>query len=335
VIEKPPIEGNVILARLREEYELEASQIDFLALGADVNTAVYRVTVPERGEYFLKLRSGPFKETSVIVPRFLNGLGIKMILAPIGTKAGEGWGSLSMYRMVLYPYIHGESAYIRRLSEAHWLQFGSALAAIHGAALPPALGTSLPREEFSPQWRESLAEFQARVEAQIYQEPVAAELAAFMRNRRDDIDQVRERAEELANLLRPRRLDFVLCHSDLHPGNFLVADDGRVFLVDWDEAIRAPRERDLMFIGATGNPAGETEKNLFHRGYGPAEVDRAIVAYYRYERIVQDLAAFAAQLLLTDEGGRDRSRGLEYFKSNFDPEGEIEIARATDPRLAH
>lgn len=330
MIEKPPIEDELIGARLRAEYGLEASRVEFLPLGADVNSALYRVTARDGGEYFLKLRSGPFKETSASIPSFLHGLGIPMVIPPLGNLQGGRWGSLANYRMILYPYVRGQDAYQRRLSEAQWLEFGASLAAIHAARLPPALEEKLPREEFSPKWRESLREFQALVEARMFREPVAAGMADFMRNRRSEIDEVRERAGELACILRPRTLDTVLCHSDLHPGNFLAADDGRVFIVDWDEAILAPRERDLMYIGATGNPGGEKERSLFYQGYGHTKVDRAVVAYYRYERIVQDMAAYCAQLLLTEEGGRDRAQGFEYFKGNFVPGGEIDIARETD-----
>ena len=44
---------------------------------------------------------------------------------------------------------------------------------------------------------------------------------------------------------------------------------------------------------------------LFYQGYGQAAVDQTVLAYYRYERIVQDIAAYCQQLLLTDEGGAD------------------------------
>jgi spectinomycin phosphotransferase len=52
------------------------------------------------------------------------------------------------------------------------------------------------------------------------------------------------------------------------------------------------------------------------------------VAYYRFERIVEDLAVFAEQLLLSDEGGDDRAQSVRYVKSNFQPGGTIERAYA-------
>jgi len=48
-------------------------------------------------------------------------------------------------------------------------------------------------------------------------------------------------------------------------------------------------------------------------------VDREALAYYRYERIVVDLAEFCKQLLLTEKGGEDREQGFQYFTSVFLP----------------
>jgi spectinomycin phosphotransferase len=50
------------------------------------------------------------------------------------------------------------------------------------------------------------------------------------------------------------------------------------------------------------------------------------LAYYRYERIVQDIAVYCEQLFLSDEGGEDREQSWQYLRSNFLPQGTIEIA---------
>jgi len=58
------------------------------------------------------------------------------------------------------------------------------------------------------------------------------------------------------------------------------------------------------------------------------------MAYYRYERVIEDLAAYAEQLLLTDEGGGDRDEAYRRFTGNFEPGQTIEIAYSMDMFLS-
>ncbi len=88
-----------------------------------------------------------------------------------------------------------------------------------------------------------------------------------------------------------------------------------------------------MFIGAGLGFAGhtvESEQALFYQGYGPTQVEAYALAYYRYERIVQDIAVYCEQLLLSAEGGEDREQSFQYFISNFQPNGTIELAYHSD-----
>jgi spectinomycin phosphotransferase len=54
------------------------------------------------------------------------------------------------------------------------------------------------------------------------------------------------------------------------------------------------------------------------------------MAYYRYQRVIEDLAVIGEQLLLSEEGGVDRERSYKWFTSNFEPESTIKIAEKTD-----
>ena len=74
----------------------------------------------------------------------------------------------------------------------------------------------------------------------------------------------------------------------------------------------------------------QEEEALFYNGYGDVPVDQRALAYYRYERIVEDIAVYCQQLLLSTEGGDDRQQSLRYLASNFLPGGVIAIARAQD-----
>jgi spectinomycin phosphotransferase len=74
----------------------------------------------------------------------------------------------------------------------------------------------------------------------------------------------------------------------------------------------------------------QEEETLFCQGYGPTQVDPVALAYYRYERIIQDISEFCKQIFLTAERGRDREQALEYLRSNFRPGGVLEVAYNVD-----
>ncbi len=108
-----------------------------------------------------------------------------------------------------------------------------------------------------------------------------------------------------------------------------------IYIVDWDEPIMAPKERDLMFIGGgVGNVWNKPhEEKLFYKGYGKTEIDSTILAYYRHERIVEDIAEYSQELLLTTARGKDRPEMYRQFTGMFEPQGVVDIAFKTDEGL--
>jgi spectinomycin phosphotransferase len=330
MLEKPNIPDKLIISRLREEYELHVRQLTFLPLGADMGTVVYRVVAEDGTAYFLKLRKG-FTEIVVTVPLFLKSQGIQEIISPFETKSHQGWADFGEYKMILYPFVNGKNGFQMELSDQHKRRLGSALRAIHSAQVPPELERLIPKEAFSPQWREILKSLQAQVEEMFFQDSNAAKLAEFMKSRRREISQLIERTEELASELQSKPLDCVLCHTDIHGANMLITEEEGFYIVDWDAPLLTPKERDLMFIGGGIDDIWKTKQDeaVFYEGYGKTNIDFAMLAYYRYERVVEDLVAYGEQLLLTDEGGADRPEAYERFTGNFEPGQTIEIANAT------
>ena len=109
-------------------------------------------------------------------------------------------------------------------------------------------------------------------------------------------------------------------------------ENGNIYIVDWDDPIMAPKERDLMFIGGgVANVWNKPhEEVLFYKGYGKTEVNKAILAYYRHERIVEDIALYGQDLLLTTAGGENRLEMYKHFIAMFEPRGVVDIAFKTD-----
>lgn len=161
-----------------------------------------------------------------------------------------------------------------------------------------------------------------------FDEPLAAEMAALLRTERGRVSALLLRAEELAAALRARATPQVLCHGDMHPGNVLISGAGALYVVDWDTLIFAPREHDLALIGATWG--GERELELLHRGYGPTEGEQTALAYYRYHRIVEDLAVVCEELLTTRDGGANRASELGLAIDTLLPGHDLDIALRLD-----
>ena len=333
MLEKPDLQDDAIVLGMQTLYGLTVSQATFLPLGADLGTAVYRAVAADGTAYFLKLRRGAFDTTSVDLPRCLSDQGLAQIIRPLPTQAGRLWGTLDAYTTVLYPFVQGRDGYQAHLSHDHWREIGAALRRLHTARLPHELLSRIPKETYASKWRDIARAYLARVQADAWAEPVAAEASAFLRARHAETKDLVERTERLAQWLLARPPEEVVCHSDLHAGNVLVDDGGRLYIVDWDAPIRAPKERDLMYPGGgqfANRRTPREEETLFYQGYGPAQVDPVALAYYRYERIVEDIAVFCQQLLGSDEGGQDRAQALDWLRSNYLPGNTIEIARNSD-----
>jgi spectinomycin phosphotransferase len=346
MLEPPPVPDSLITSRLRGEYDLQINRLTFLPLGADLNTASYQVEA-DGTDYFLKLRKGDFNEISVTVPRFLHKQGIDAIITPLPTQNGRLWGRLDAYRMILYPYVAGYDGYERALTPNLWQAFGSLMAHIHAAQLPDELNRRIPHETFTAVWRESVRDFQQQVETVEFTDPVAVQLASFMRAQRTKIKSLVDLADQLAHVLQPRAQLPVLCHGDLHAGNLLLptADTQGLYIVDWDNPLYAPRERDLALIGGSYTWRQAEDIALFYRGYyaesarhqdglepnakldvHPADIDPTAIRYYRSERIIVDIVEFCKELLLTTTGGQDRAQSYRYFISLFLPDHEVDLA---------
>ncbi|HNB55135.1 MAG TPA: aminoglycoside phosphotransferase family protein, partial [Anaerolineales bacterium] len=266
--------------------------------------------------------------------------GLDQVVAPFPTLTGELWHPSGDYFLLLYPFIEGDNGMKMGLTDAQWVEYGAFLKALHAVQLPPDLAGQLPRESFVPT-NKSLDYLQA-VEARIAQNqiftPLQAQLADFWREKAEVIHQIVHRTMELAEILRQQTLNYVLCHADIHTANLLITPDQQLFVVDWDETILAPPERDLMFIMDSpfviNPPLPTRQQTLFFQGYGDNPIHWPALAYYRYEWVVQDLGDFAARVFLMDDVGEVTQRdALRMLMGLFKPGDEVDVALKTEEML--
>ena len=110
-------------------------------------------------------------------------------------------------------------------------------------------------------------------------------MALFLKFKSTEILKIIKQTEALAIMISKQPLGYVLCHADIHGRNLMVDKEDALYIVDWDTLIFAPKERDLMFVGAgiwdSGLTAPEKEA-LFYQGYGQTKINRDAIAYYRF-----------------------------------------------------
>lgn len=333
MLEKPAIPDGQITSALQAGYDIKVAQIEFLPLGADVNTAVYKVVSTTGETYFLKIRRGNFDPLSVLLPRYLSDQGIAQIIPPLLSRNQQPWAQLESYVLILYPFVDGWDGYQVELTARHWVIFGSALRRIHDTQLPQQILSRLRRETYSAHFRQVVNIYLDQIDGDIFQDATALELREFLRLKRSQILDLIRCAEQHVEVIKTLSPELVVCHTDLHAGNVLIASDQSLYLVDWDEPLLAPRERDLMFIGGAQGFRGHSlseEEQLFYQGYGRVKTIPQALAYYRFERIIQDIAAFCQQIFLASDDGEDRLQSLNYLKTNFLPDNTIAVAYRTD-----
>ena len=131
MLEKPNIADDSIVRHLRDFYGLNAHGVGFLAVGADVDAAAYRIETDE-GTFFLKLRR-TVSGAMLSLARFLADERSTQVVAPLPAHNGQLSTHLGDRAVIVYPFIDGLSGFETSLTEAQWTTLGSALRAVKAA----------------------------------------------------------------------------------------------------------------------------------------------------------------------------------------------------------
>ncbi|MCA9838752.1 MAG: aminoglycoside phosphotransferase family protein [Trueperaceae bacterium] len=330
---KPDIADELILDCLKTNFALQIKQLDFLPLGGDLSTAVYQATANDDSVYFCKLRLADYDPISTGLPKYLHDQGVSAVVPPLVTIDGKLAADMDTAKLILYPYIEGVEGYTLELSEEQWFSFGKALQGLHTLEIPESFLASVEKESYTPEWRERCKQLLRRLENETFEDSISLEMLSLLASKQELMLHALDRADQLAILMAQRSLPFVLCHSDIHPGNLHITPKGKLYIVDWDYPMLAPKERDLMFIGGGQGFMpfdAEHEEKLFYKGYGSADRDPMALAYYRYERGITEITVEAERVLSPSLNDQDRARALTYIGYYFLPGATLERAIAVD-----
>jgi spectinomycin phosphotransferase len=338
----PPIEESVLRRALADAHGIAIADLSPDHEGADVAAWAYRATTTDGSRWFVKLRR-EVRPAAILVPRHLRAIGLTEVVAsvpPVGGGAGAQWLEIGPWSVLVSPLLDAPSALRAGLSLEGWARLGAFAARLHAVELPAGLSALVPDEDFRPKATRLARRLDDRIAGRGIE--TGDELARLVVSRwmaeRRTIVRLVDRADALGRRIRegPPPPRTVLCHADFHAGNVLVDAGGTMSVVDWDELLHAPPERDLMFVrgSAIAEIVTDAQADAFERGYGSAGTDPLLIAYYRIDWAVQDLAGFADQVLFgsrTDPGARARAAAL--FDGQFAAGSEVDTAIAADDAL--
>ena len=184
--------------------------------------------------YFLKLVSSvshkPRYENSFHIIQQINNQGIDFVSKIVKTVHGELYTHFDSAVLGVFEWIDGENIQNEHTKIYEYKMLGKIYTVL------PA-GLNIPREDFSGK---SADVFFAQCERLDNKE-----LLSLFYNQREKIQHRAERLKLFANRCKSDLSKFFITHGDAG-GNVLVKDK-KFYLVDWDDPILAPPERDAWF----------------------------------------------------------------------------------------
>lgn len=338
--------GAGLTDQVRKGFGVEVMSLSRVTGGADVAAAVWRAVAPDGASYAVKLSHGGMT-AGLLASAHLATRGVRGVPAPLRARSGRPWTGRDGAQLSLTPWVAGRRGIEQGMAAQEWRSFGALMATVHAVDVPGRLAALLPAEPYLPAAASTVRTLDAQVRDRAQSEPAgnpnpADDLTCALLDgwltAADRIATLVEQAEVLGRNLRDRPAPNVLCHGDAHLGNVLTDGDGQVWLIDWDGAVLAPSERDLMFVvgGVLADaPVSPEQRSWFFDGYGRVDVDPTRLAYYMCTRALEDIAGWAADVLDDRRRSpRERADALAIFSGLLSSNGIVELALSSLRRLS-
>ncbi len=317
----PPIAPGALEAGLEASYGLRPAGLRFLPRGEC--SWGYQVTETGGPSYFLKLyRTAPPPEWSArLVYRLSEEAGLAEISAPLPDQDGFLTSQVAGYPAALFHWIKGPTLRAVKERGEPLYRLGHTLARLH--AFQDLRGECQRIENFDLDGEEDYRRVLAALANGMPKTVCPAARAALdlLLPVRDRLSALLEELLDVQARVRSKSLPLVICHGDPTPGNILVTAGGRAHLIDWDNLVLAPRERDLVFWADEQVPFGGETTHPVLDGYaslaGPVSLDEDIMDFYHHQWTVDEIAAFASRLLFETPDNEQAESDLANLKQEL------------------
>ncbi|MEU1244683.1 phosphotransferase [Micromonospora parva] len=321
-----------VAEQVRTGFGLRLSTMERVTSGADQHARLWLAQAADGCRYAVKL-SGGGTPAGLDVTAYLAGQGVPGIAAPLRSVGGRLSIDHDGRRLSVVPWVSDQRALDGPMTDAHWRAYGEVLAAVHAVPVTEELSRLLPTGGAAypsiVTATRAVAERLRDPDPGDLADPLVADLVVVWSAVADRLRFLIREVERRAAEQRDRPGSHVVCHGDPHLGNLLLGADGQVWLIDWDDAVLAPPECDLMFVlgGVLAfAPITPDQQRAVLAGYGTTEVDRARLAWFLAVRALDDLSDWTRQALDLDAEAADRSRAARIVRGLVSPVGLVSLA---------
>jgi hypothetical protein len=272
---------------LRCRYGLDVVRVEPAPRGWTGET--FTATARDGTCYFVKVyprgRLPPTAVPALPVLAELHRAGLAEVSRPIRAASGAFHEQLGDGLAVVFEYLDAAPCPFTFGGD----RLGDLLARVHQQSA--RIASAVSRETFASLSGDELRGTLARARQEPASDEPRRELQRFLNEQERAIAEGWAAFEEIARACRAARFELVVTHGDW-PFNLLQSATGALSLVDWDELLLAPAERDTWY--AADEPA-------FWRSYRarrPGRAESALAtAYYVHHRYFEELLSFAGEVL--------------------------------------
>ncbi|HEX5427383.1 MAG TPA: phosphotransferase [Pedococcus sp.] len=323
-----------LVAWVREDFGIPLIGVQPTGLGADARAVTFVAEARDGSRYAVKTSTAP--QLGLVVADFLAAQGVCGIPAPVRALDGGLTAVRGGQRLSVVPWVGQRRALEGGMDEAQWRGLGRLLAQVHAIHADDPVLAVLPTEGPDPgRLVQRARAMPGRLTRCSAGDSLLRELRDLWGAHQARVLEVADRAEALVASPAWAVANNVVCHSDPHQGNIVVGADGDVWLLDWDDAVLAAREADLMF--ALGGvlafaPITADEKRAFFDGYGTTDWDVDLMGYFQCVRALDDVLSWSEEVLANAQHRNQQAReALDIVRGILSPAGLVAHALGEAP----
>ncbi|MFC7621544.1 phosphotransferase enzyme family protein [Microlunatus sp. GCM10028923] len=292
MLEAPPdLTAELILATLREHWGLAATEAEYAAIGHGSHN--WTVRTDDGTKLFVKAdRAEPaFRESAHQTAAELRDGGLDSVHAAIRSRSGELRRQVGPWKLTVFPFINGRNPDFA--DSAQRCRIAETIGRLHSCPPMP----NAPR--WAPGlWRPELDRLMAAgLDAPWDSGPYAARAQALFLAGLPGVRELLELHDSLSARLAASDQAWVITHGEPHGGNTMLDDSGQLRLIDCDDLMVAPRERDLwllLYVAHDRRRADDDSEILraYQRTAGPAAPRRDVIELIRADWHLSEISAY-------------------------------------------